>query len=138
MQIPVAGKRVLIRVDFNVPINEAHEITDDTRMVAALPTIQYILDNGGMPVLMSHLGRPQKKKQEDGSINVAKFTLRHLQEHLAKLTGHEVVFCPTTVGAEAKAAVEKLAPGQILLLENTRFHAGEGKGDEGGECRFFS
>lgn len=131
MQLDVKDKKVLVRVDFNVPLNAEFEITDDTRMRAALPTLRYILDHGGAAILMSHLGRPQKKRKEDGSLDREKFTLRHLVNHLSELINAPVSFCPDTVGEQAKAQVAQLKPGQVLLLENTRFYPGEGQGDEG-------
>lgn len=128
MNLNVKNKKVLVRVDFNVPLNSERQITDDTRIRGALPTIRYILDNGGAAILMSHLGRP--KPGPDGSIDVERFTLRHLVNHLSALTGAEVHFCPELVGDEAAEMAAALPMGQILLLENTRFHAGETKGDE--------
>ncbi len=124
------NKKVLIRVDFNVPLDEQKNITDDTRMRAAMPTINHVLENGGTVILMSHLGRPQKKLKEDGSINVEQFTLKHLVAHLTDLLGVEVQFCEDTIGEKAQAKVGALDKGQVLLLENTRFHKGESKGDE--------
>ncbi|MEM9548815.1 MAG: phosphoglycerate kinase [Bacteroidota bacterium] len=127
--LDVRAKKVLVRVDFNVPLDSHHQITDDTRMKKALPTINYLLQEGAAVLLCSHLGRPQKKKNEDGSINVEKFTLRHLVNHLTRLTGAEVLFAENCVGGDTELMAERLKPGQILLLENTRFHAGESKGD---------
>jgi len=118
------GKRVLVRVDFNVPLNENFVITDDTRIRAALPTINRIIDGGGMPILMSHLGRPKDAYDE-------KFSLKHVVGHLSELLGREVKFAPDCVGPEAEKMVESLQPGDVLLLENLRFHAEEKKGDEG-------
>lgn len=125
-----AGKKVLLRVDFNVPLDDAYNITDDTRIQAAVPTIEQVIKDGGIAILMSHLGRPQKKKREDGSIDVEKFTLRHIVPHLSEVLGVTVRFCPETVGPKAKTLIESLEPGDVILLENTRFHAGEEKGDE--------
>ena len=130
MNLDVSGKNVLVRVDFNVPLDKSHNITDDTRMQAALPTIKYILDHGGAAILMSHLGRPMKKKKEDGSIDVEAFTLQHLVDHLSALTGAKVHFCPETIGEKATQMAADLPAGEILLLENTRFNEGEKKGDE--------
>lgn len=127
--LDVNGKKVLVRVDFNVPLDSNHAITDDTRIRKALPTINYLLEQGAKVVLCSHLGRPQKKKLEDGSINVEKFTLRHVVDRLSKLTGVTVHFSPTTVGGEAELMSDRLGAGEILLVENTRFDAGETKGD---------
>ncbi len=125
------NKKALVRVDFNVPLDSEFNITDDTRMRAAIPTIKKILEDGGAVVLMSHLGRPQKKRKEDGSIDVDKFTLKHLTKHLSDLLGGvSVKFCPETVGEKAEQMVKNLGFGEVLLLENTRFNPGETKGDE--------
>jgi phosphoglycerate kinase len=131
MNLQFKDKKALVRVDFNVPLNAQFEITDDTRIRAALPTIKTILDQGGAVILMSHLGRPLKKRKDDGSIDVERFTLRHIVGHLSDLTGVAVKFCPETVGDKATAMSEALKRGEILVLENTRFNEGEGKGDEG-------
>ncbi|PIF05948.1 MAG: phosphoglycerate kinase [Draconibacterium sp.] len=117
------GKKALIRVDFNVPLNENFEITDDTRMVAALPTIKKVMADGGSPVIMSHFGRP-KNGPED------KFSMRHLVGHLSKLLGVDVKLAPDCIGEEVQAMAKALKPGEPLLLENLRFHKGETKGDE--------
>lgn len=118
------GKRALIRVDFNVPLNsENFEITDDTRIRAALPTIQLILKNGGSVVLMSHLGRP-KLGPED------KFSLKHIAPHLSNLLGLPILFSNSCIGAEAEALTSKLQPGQVVLLENLRFFQHETAGDK--------
>ncbi len=130
MSIDFNQKRVLIRVDFNVPLNDAFEITDDTRIKAALPTIQMVLERGGSVILMSHLGRPSKKLLPDGSIDKVKFTLRHLVDHLSECLGVPVKFCPETVGSTAAEMAASLQAGEVLLLENTRFNAGETVGDE--------
>ncbi len=118
------GKRVLVRVDFNVPLNENFEITDDTRIRAALPTINRIIEDGGMPILMSHLGRPKDAYDE-------KFSLKHIVPHLSELLGREVKFAADCIGADTEALAASLQPGDVLLLENLRFHAEEKKGDEG-------
>ena len=117
------GKKALIRVDFNVPLNEKLEITDDTRMRAAIPTIKKVLAGGGSVILMSHLGRP-KNGPED------KFSLKHIQKHLEELTGVPVKFAEDCVGEVAEKAAADLKPGEILLLEYLRFHKEEEKGDE--------
>ena len=117
------GKKALIRVDFNVPLNEQLEITDDTRIRAALPTIQLVLSEGGAVMLMSHLGRP-KAGPED------RFSLKHLVPHLSELLGTKVAFCDDCVGPKAEAAAKALQAGEVLLLENLRFHPEEKKGDE--------
>jgi phosphoglycerate kinase len=119
-----AGKRALIRVDFNVPLDkETFEITDDTRIRAALPTIQHILKSGGSVVLMSHLGRP-KDGPED------KFSLRHIVGHTSELLGVPVQFADDCIGDQADAMSAALKPGEVLMLENVRFHKRETAGTE--------
>lgn len=118
------GKKALIRVDFNVPLNESFEITDDTRMTAAVPTIKKIMEDGGSPIIMSHFGRPK-----DGPTD--KYSMRHLVGHLSELLGVEVKLAPDCIGAEVQAMAKALKPGEVLMLENLRFHKGEEKGDEG-------
>jgi phosphoglycerate kinase len=118
------GKKALIRVDFNVPLNENFEITDDTRMTAAVPTIKKIMKDGGSPIIMSHFGRPK-----DGPTD--KYSMRHLVGHLSDLLGVEVKLAPDCIGAEVQAMAKALKPGEVLMLENLRFHKGEEKGDEG-------
>ena len=119
-----SGKKALIRVDFNVPLNEQYEITDDTRMTAALPTINTILGKGGAVILMSHLGRP-KKGPED------KFSMKHLIPHLSKILGGKAVkMAPDCIGEATKAMASALLPGEVLVLENLRFHPEEEGGDE--------
>lgn len=130
MKINPQGKKVLIRVDFNVPLDSNYHVTDDTRIRAALPTIHYVLDGGGSAILMSHLGRPLKKLNEDGSLNRKKFTLEHIVGHLSGLLGREVKFCDEVVGEKAQKMAAALQPGEVLLLENTRFEKGEEKGNE--------
>ncbi|MFT3675695.1 MAG: phosphoglycerate kinase [Chitinophagaceae bacterium] len=117
------GQKALVRVDFNVPLNDRFEITDDTRMTAALPTIRKILDDGGSVILMSHLGRPK-----DGPTD--KYSLRHLQAHLtALLDGKPVAFADDCIGESAVKAAAALQPGDVLLLENLRFYKEEEKGN---------
>jgi len=120
--VPVDGRRVLVRVDFNVPIDKAGDITDDRRIREALPTIKYLIDHGAKVILVSHLGRP-------GGQPNPKYSLRPIAEHLQKLLGQPVTFVPETVGPVAEAAVQKLLPGQVALLENVRFYPGEEKND---------
>jgi phosphoglycerate kinase len=122
-QAQVSGKRVLVRVDFNVPLNADFEVTDDRRIREAIPSIQYILDNGGSAVLMSHLGRP-KEGPED------KFSLRHAISTLKKYISAEVKFADDCVSEEAFAMSAALQPGEVLLLNNLRFYKEEKKGDE--------
>ena len=117
------GKKALIRVDFNVPLNEKFEITDDTRMRAAIPTIKKVLSGGGSVILMSHLGRP-KNGPED------KFSLKHIQKHLEELLGTNVRFADDCIGESARKQAAELKPGEVLLLENLRFYKEEEKGDE--------
>lgn len=117
------NKKALIRVDFNVPLNENFEVTDDTRIVSAKPTIIKILEDGGSCILMSHLGRPKGVQDQ--------FSLRHIVNKVESILGVEVKFVNECVGATAEAAVAALQPGQILLLENLRFHKEEEAGDKG-------
>jgi len=132
----VQGKRVLMRVDFNVPQNEDGTIRDDTRIQAALPSIDYVRERGGMLILMSHLGRPKdpdktKSKKEKAKIikKNALLKMDPIADALCALTAGHVTKTDTLVGPEVEAAVAALPPGDILLLENTRFHPGETKND---------
>jgi phosphoglycerate kinase len=119
-----SGKKALVRVDFNVPLNDKFEITDDTRIRAAIPTIQKILKDGGSVILMSHLGRPK-----DGPTN--KYSLKHLVQHLSKLlNGTKVEFADDCIGQQAIEKSKALKPGEVLLLENLRFYKEEEKGDK--------
>lgn len=127
--IDFSNKKVLVRVDFNVPLNQDFQITDDTRIRAALPTLQQLLDQGAALILMSHLGRPAKKKLPDGSIDVERFTLRHLVKPLENLLNRPVAFAPALTGEKTSAQCAALKAGEVLLLENTRFEPGESKGD---------
>jgi phosphoglycerate kinase len=120
--IDVAGKRVLVRVDFNVPLDAEQHITDDTRIVAALPTIRYLHDRGAAIILMSHLGRP------DGKV-VEQLRLAPIAQHLSELLGQPVQMATDCVGPEVEALAKALQPGQLLLLENLRFHKEEEKND---------
>jgi phosphoglycerate kinase len=130
MKINFAGKKALVRVDFNVPLDKKYKITDDTRIQAAVPTIKKILADGGSVILMSHFGRPEEKRLPDGSIDVEKFTLKHIVKHLSKVLDIKVKFCKQTVGRSASIMSSKLQPGDVMLLENTRFQAEEGLGDK--------
>jgi len=118
----ITGNRILVRVDFNVPLGEGGEITDDTRIVRALPTLNYLLERGGRLVVTSHLGRPK------GVENPA-FSLKPVADQLASLLDFPVRFSPDLIGEEAASAVAALGNGELLLLENTRFHPGETKND---------
>ncbi|MDI6839703.1 MAG: phosphoglycerate kinase [bacterium] len=119
--IELKGKRVLMRVDFNVPI-EAGEITDDTRIRAVIPTIQYILNKGSKLIIMSHLGRPKGKRVESMS-------LKPVAEQLSKLLGKPVKFMPCCIGKENEKATHTMQDGDVMLLENTRFHPEEEAND---------
>jgi len=119
--LDVKGKKVLVRVDFNVPISEG-KISDDTRIQAALPTIKYLLDNNAAVILCSHLGRPKGEVKPE-------FSLKPVAEYLGTLVDAPVGFAEDCIGEKAESAAAKLQPGQVLVLENTRFHAGEKKND---------
>jgi len=117
-----SGQKALIRVDFNVPLDAQYNVTDDTRIRAALPTITKILKDGGSVILMSHLGRPKEGPTE-------KYSLKHVVNHLSKLLNTPVAFAADCIGPVAKEAADKLKAGEVLLLENLRFHKQEEKGD---------
>lgn len=118
-----SGKKALIRVDFNVPLDEQYNITDDNRIRATIPTIKKILSDGGSAVLMSHLGRPKEGPTE-------KYSLKHLVRHLSEALDTEVQFATDCIGDEAVQKAQALQAGQVLLLENLRFYKQEEKGDE--------
>jgi phosphoglycerate kinase len=118
-----SGKKALIRVDFNVPLDKDYNITDDTRMRATIPTIKKILGDGGSVILMSHLGRPKEGPTE-------KYSLKHLVKHLSELLGTDVQFANDCIGEEAEQKAAALKPGEVLLLENLRFYKQEEKGDK--------
>ena len=128
-EVNFSGKKALIRVDFNVPLDKQYNITDDSRIKAAIPTIKKILADGGCVILMSHLGRPLKKLKEDGSVDYVKYSLKHVVDRTAELTGVKVKFADDCVNEDAVQQSKSLKPGEILLLENLRFHKEEEKGD---------
>jgi len=117
------NKKVLIRVDFNVPLDENREITDDTRIVTAIPTLQKILAEGGSIILLTHLGRPKGVARQD-------LSLKHIHKHLEKRMDKSVIFVPECIGPKAQEAAKNLKPGEVLLLENLRFHNEEMAADE--------
>lgn len=117
------GKCVFVRVDFNVPLDARRHIVDDTRIRAALPTLQYVLDHGASLVIASHLGRPRGEGFEEA------FSLESVAAHLGQLLGCDVAFARDCIGEEVKARASALSPGKVLLLENLRFHKGEKKDD---------
>ena len=116
------GKRALIRVDFNVPLDKNFNVTDDNRIRATIPTLKKILDDGGSCILMSHLGRPKEGPEE-------KYSLKHTLQTTEKLLGKPVQFAPDCIGEEAMTKAKNLNPGEVLLLENLRFYKEEEKGD---------
>jgi phosphoglycerate kinase len=118
--VDVQGKRVLVRVDFNVPLDAQRHITDDTRIRAALPTIRYLLEHGAAIILMSHLGRPDGKPED-------KYSLRPVAERLGHLLGRSVKMASDCIGPETETLAHALQPGEVLLLENLRFHKEEEK-----------
>lgn len=117
-----SGKKALIRVDFNVPLNDKFEVTDDTRISASIPSIKKILNDGGAVILMSHLGRPKDGPEE-------KFSLKHTISALEKLIGTTILFANDCIGKEATEKAAQLKSGEVLLLENLRFYTEETKGD---------
>ncbi len=119
-QLNVRGRRVLMRADLNVPLDKRQNVTDDRRIRMFLPTLKHVLDNGGRAIVMSHLGRPTGNPEQD-----AKFSLRPVAERMSQLLGRPVQFVPASVGSAAADAVGKLKDGDVLLLENVRFHAAE-------------
>ena len=124
-QVEVAGKTVLMRVDFNVPLDDSGRVTDDRRVRMALPSIQSVIERGGRLVLISHLGRPK------GDADDARFSLRPAAEALAELLGRDIAFATDTIGEDAQAKVAALADGQVVVLENLRFDPREKAGDAG-------
>lgn len=122
-QYSFAGKKAIVRVDFNVPLNDQYEVTDDTRIRESVPTIKKILNDGGSAILMSHLGRPKDGPTE-------KYSLKHVVSTLEAALGQSVTFAPDCIGEATLAAKKALKPGEVLLLENLRFYKQEEKGDK--------
>jgi phosphoglycerate kinase len=120
--VDVAGKRVMVRVDFNVPLDDSQQITSDQRIQAALPTIQYLIEHNAAVILMSHLGRPKGQA-------VPEMSVRPAAERLSELIGQEVKLAPDCVGAQIETMAQQLQPGQVLMLENLRYHAEEEDND---------
>ena len=120
--IDFSGKKALVRVDFNVPLDDQYKVTDDTRIQGALPTIQKILNDGGAVILMSHFGRPKNGPDE-------KYSLKHIVDYLSEKLGKPVAFAADSIGHDAKEKASALKGGEILLLENLRFYKEEEKGD---------
>lgn len=125
-ELDLQGETVLVRVDFNVPMRDG-AITDDSRIRAAIPTLEELAKKDCKVLLLSHLGRPQKDKDNDGNIRKEKYSLRLVSERLAELIPHSVTFCPENTGTKVTDAVNNLEPASFLLLENTRFAEGEKK-----------
>src|ERR687885_353151 len=121
--VDLHDKRVIIRVDFNVPLDDALQITDDTRIRSTLPTINHAVDEGAKVILCSHLGRPKGKPDP-------RFSLAPVAKRLQRLLGKEVVFAPDCIGPAVEHLVKKMHPGDVLLLENLRFHPEEEQNDE--------
>ena len=120
--IDVKGKKVFVRVDYNVPFDDKMNITNDTRMVRTLPTLNYLLDHGAALILACHIGRPTEARED-------KFSTKYLVKHLSELLGREVKWAPDCIGEETKKMADALKPGEVLLLENLRYHKEEKKND---------
>ena len=120
---PLKGKKVLVRVDYNVPLNEQLEVTDTTRIVRTIATVKKIQDEGGIAILMSHLGRPK-------GVTADKFSLKHIVSKASEVLGTPVQFLGDVLDADVEKKVAALKPGEVALLENLRFHAEEEAGDE--------
>jgi phosphoglycerate kinase len=121
--VVLRDKRVIIRADFNVPLDDSHQITDDTRIRSTLPTINRAIDDGAKVILCSHLGRPNGKVDPN-------YSLAPVAKRLGRLMGKEILFAPDCIGPAVEEQVAKLKPGDVLLLENLRFHKGEEKNDD--------
>ena len=121
-KVDLNNKKVLVRVDFNVPLDEKLNVTNDIRIVESLPTIKKIISSGGKTILMSHLGRPKGERKPE-------FSLKPAAERLSKLIGKDVKLAPDCIGAETEKMVSEMKPGYVVLLENRRFHKQEEKKD---------
>lgn len=128
-KLDVTGHKVIVRVDFNVPLDKDYKVTDDTRLRGAVPTIKYLMEKGARVILLSHFERPLKSLLPNGEIDRVKFTLNHVVPFLSVLLGKKVDFFPETIGEKAEQKANELQNGDVLLMENTRFYAGEEKGD---------
>lgn len=122
-QLRLSGKRVFIRVDFNVPLNEKNEITDETRIVSSLPTIRYVIEAGGKAIIASHLGRPKGKRDP-------KYSLAPVADALSQMLGQKVILTNDCIGEEVQRQIERMGERDVILLENLRFHSEEEKNDE--------
>ena len=127
--LDVSGKTVLVRVDFNVPLDGDGNVTDDTRVRGAVPTIKDLLDRGAAVVLMSHLGRPQRKKLDNGAIDKKGLSVAPAAKVLGEQLGLVVKTASDVAGPDSLVKARALRPGEVLMIENTRFEAGEEKGD---------
>jgi phosphoglycerate kinase len=128
-KLDVSGHKVIVRVDFNVPLDADFKVTDDTRLRGAIPTIRFLMEKGARIILLSHFDRPLKSLLPNGEVDKVRFSLKHLVPELEKLLGKKVDFFPDTIGDQVEKKIDALQNGDILLLENTRFYAGEEKGD---------
>ena len=137
-KLDVFGHKVIVRVDFNVPLDAEFKVTDDTRIRGAVPTIKYLIEHGARVILLSHFERPLKNLLPNGEIDKVKFSLKHVVPSLSALLGKKVDFFPDTIGEKVNQKVEELQNGDVILLENTRFYAGEEKGDPELAKRFAS
>jgi phosphoglycerate kinase len=129
--LDVRDKKIILRVDFNVPLSKDYQVTDDTRLRGALPTIQYLIEQGARIILVSHFGRPLAKLLPNGEIDKTKYSLRHVVPLLSELLNKKIDFFDDVLGNEVLQKTNALKPGDVLLLENTRFYPGEEKGDAG-------
>lgn len=137
-KLDVAGHKVIVRVDFNVPLDQEFKVTDDTRIRGAIPTIKYLIAKGARVILLSHFERPLKSLLPNGEIDKVRFSLKNVLPTLNRLLGKTVDFFPDTIGEQVQQKVNDLQNGDVILLENTRFYSGEEKGDPELAKRFAS